>query len=302
MMSARGPIERCVAGKVLLITGVVLKTARLKSENYVQLEDPLAFIRELSKLGPRTDIFTLLGDVNNPVPRHSFYRENEKVAVLPITTYDDWFTMQLYNKPRNMLRKALKSGIEVRLEEFTDSLLEGVKAIYDESPVRQGKRNRHYKKDLDVLKVGHGTFLDRSQFITAYFAGEMIGFAKVTFCQEHAVFMNFLSKVSHRNKAVNNAILAKAVEICADRKMKCLVYGALGGGGTQGFDEFKIANGFECVDVPRYFVPLTRLGRMSLKAGLHRGLAQQMPKSFVRAAAKMRQRWNTLRFGAARPA
>ena len=302
MMSTRRPIELCVAGKAVLITGAVLKTARLKSENYVQLEDSLAFIQELRRSGPRTDIFTLLGDVNNPVPRYSFYHEHEKIAVLPITTYDEWFTIRLYNKPRNMLRKALKSGIEVRLEEFTDSLLEGVKAIYDESPVRQGKRNRHYKKDLDVLKVEHGTFLDRSQFIAAYFEGEMIGFAKVTFCQEHAVFMNFLSKVSHRNKAVNNAILAKAVEICAERKLKCLVYGALGGGGTQGLDEFKTANGFECVDVPRYFVPLTWLGRLSLKAGLHRGLAQQMPEWFVRAAAKIRQQWNTLRFGAARPA
>src|SRR5688572_4387675 len=261
MMSTRRPIERCVAGKAVLITGAVLKTARLKSENYVQLEDSSAFIQELSKSGPRTDIFTLLGDVNNPVPRYSFYHENEKIAVLPITTYDEWFTVRLHNKPRNMIRKALKSGIEFRLEEFTDSLLEGVKGIYDESPVRQGKRNRHYKKDLDVLKVEHGTFLDRSQFIAAYFEGEMIGFAKVTFCQEHAVFMNFLSKVSHRNKAVNNAILAKAVEICAERKLKCLVYGALGGGGTQGLDEFKTANGFERVDVPRYFVPLTWLGR-----------------------------------------
>ena len=301
-MSTRRPIELTVAGKVVLITGAVLKTARLKSENYVQLEDSLSFIQELSKSGPRSDIFTLLGDVNNPVPRYSFYRESEKIAVLPITTYDEWFTIRLYNKPRNMIRNALKSGIEVHLEEFTDSLLEGVKGIYDESPVRQGKRNRHYKKDLDVLKVEHGTFLDRSQFIAAYFEGEMIGFAKLTFCQEHAVFMNFLSKVSHRNKAVNNAILAKAVEICADRKLKFLVYGALGGGGTQGLDEFKTANGFECVEVPRYFVPLTWLGRVSLKAGLHRGLAQQMPKWFVRAAAKIRQQWNTLRFGAARPA
>ena len=302
MMITRGPIERCVAGKTLLITGAVLKTARLKSENYVQLEDSAAFIEELSKSGVRTDIFSLLGDVNDPVPTASFYHENEQVAALPITTYDEWFSMRLHNKPRNMIRKALKSGVEVRLEEFTDSLLEGVKGIYDESPVRQGKRNRHYKKDLGVLKVEHGTFLDRSQFIAAYFEGEMIGFAKLTFCQEHAVFMNFLSKVSHRNKAVNNAILAKAVEICAERKLKCLVYGALGGGGTQGLDEFKTANGFECVDVPRYFVPLTWLGKISLKAGLHRGLAQQMPKWFVRAAAKIRQQWNTLRFGAARPA
>ena len=301
-MSTRRPIERSVAGKTLLITGVVLKTARLKSEQYVQLEDPLAFVQELSRSGLRADILTLVGDLNHAGAKLSFYYEAQHVAVLPITTYDEWFTTRLYNKPRNALRKALKSGIEVRSEEFTESLLQGIKTIYDESPVRQGKRNRHYKKDLEVLKTEHATFLDRSQFIAAYSSGEMIGFAKVTFSQECGIFMNFLSKVSYRNKAVNNAILAKAVEVCADRKMKGLVYGVLGGGGTQGLDEFKTANGFECVEVPRYFVPLTWLGRLSLRAGLHRGLAQQMPEWLVRAAAKIRQQWNTLRFGAARPA
>jgi hypothetical protein len=300
-MSTR-PIERSVAGKAVLVAGVFLKTVRLKSEQYVQLEDPLAFIQELGQSGLRADIFTLVGELNRAGQKYSFYHEPQHVAVLPITTYDEWFTTRLYNKPRNALRKALKSGIEVRSEELTDSLLEGIKAIYDESPVRQGKRNRHYKKDLEVLEREHATFLDRSQFIAAYSAGEMIGFAKVTFSQEHGIFMNFLSKYSYRNKAVNNAILAKAVEICAERKMKGLVYGVLGGGGTQGLDEFKTANGFECVEVPRYFVPLTWLGRMSLRAGLHRGLAQQMPGWFVRAAAKIRQQWNTFRFGAARPA
>ena len=301
-MSTTRPIERSVAGKALLVTGVVLKTARLKSEQYVQLEDPLAFIQELRQSGFRADILTLVGDLNRSGPQYTFYHESQSVAILPITTYDEWFTTRLHNKPRNMLRKAVKSGVEVRLEEFNDSLLEGVKAIYDESPVRQGKRNRHYKKDLEVLKTEHATFLDRSQFIAAYCAGEMIGFAKLTFSQECGIFMNFLSKYSYRNKAVNNAILAKAVEICAERKMKGLVYGVLGGGGTQGLDEFKTANGFECVEVPRYFVPLTWLGRMSLKSGLHRGLAQQMPEWFLRAAAKVRQQWNTLRFGSARPA
>jgi len=301
-MTRKRSIDNCVAGKELQIIGSVVKTVRLRSELFVRVEDASCFVHEIRKADIPADIATFLQDISDPIPRYSFYHESEKLAVLPITTYDEWFSRQLHFKPRNKLRKALKSGMEVHLQEFSESLLHGIKAIYDESPVRQGKRNRHYQKDLELIKKEHGTFLDRSQFIAAYFAGEMIGFAKVTFCHEFGIFMNFLSKVSHRNKAVNNAILAKAVEICAERGLKGLVYGALGGGGTQGLDEFKIANGFECVELPRYFVPLTWLGRMSLKAGLHRGVAQQMPQSFLRAAAKVRLRWNELRFGAARPA
>ena len=87
----------------------------------------------------------------------------------------------------------------------------------------------------------------------------MIGFAKVTFSQGSGIIMNFLSKVSHRDKAVNNALVSKVVELCVAEKVNRLVYGVWGSGATPGLVEFKVANGFQCVDVPRYFVPLTTL-------------------------------------------
>jgi hypothetical protein len=194
------------------------------------------------------------------------------------------------------LRKALKSGIEVRLDEFSESLLHGIKAIYDESPVRQGRHNRHYKKGLETIRKEHATFLETSQFITVYFAGEMIGFAKVTFSGELGIIMNFLSKISHREKAPNNAILAKAVEICADRKSQSLVYGVWGSGGAGGLVEFKVANGFQCVEVPRCYVPFTLRGRLALRAGVHAGLVKRLPVGWIKAAASARKWWNALRF------
>jgi len=60
--------------------------------------------------------------------------------------------------------------------------------------------------------------------------------------------------------------------------------------------EFKVSNGFECVEIPRYFVPLTRWGGLALKAGVHRGLVQRVPKGWVELAAKVRTRWNHYRF------
>lgn len=278
------------------ITGTILKTTRLRSEYYIQLEDASTFVQELRKSRVRADLLTFLQDLNDPIPKYSFHHEAEKLAVLPITSYDEWFKRQLYNKPRNMIRKALKCGIEVRLEEFSESLLHGIKAIYDESPVRQGRRNRHYKKDLETIRKEHGTFLDSSQFIAVYFADEMIGFAKVTFSQGFGSFMNFLSKISHRDKAPNNAILAKAVEICAERKVRSLVYGVWGSGGAGGLVEFKVANGFQCVDVPRYYVPLTVLGTLALRVGVHRGIVKRVPTGYIEAAANVRKWWNALRF------
>lgn len=289
-------IEHSVAGRSVQITGRVLKTARLRSEYYIRLDDASSFVHQVRESGLRADILTFMQPVDDTVPKYSFHHEPEKIAVLPITTYDDWFGKQLYNKPRNTLRKALKSRVEIRLEEFSDDLLHGIKDIYDESPVRQGRRNRHYRKDLETIRKEHATFLDRSQFITAYFADEMIGFAKVTFSQGFANVMNFLSKLSHRDKAPNNALLAKAVEICAARKVKWLVYGVWGSGGAAGLVDFKTANGFQCVEVPRYYVPLSSLGRLALKAGVQGGIVSRIPSGCVEAAANVRKRWNSLRF------
>ena len=260
------------------------------------LEDPVAFVQHARQSRLRADIFTFVQGINDRSPKYAFRYELDQIAVLPITTYDEWYTKKLYNKPRNMLRKALKSGIELRLEEFSEPLVEGIKAIYDETPIRQGKRNYHYKEDLDTIRKGHSRFLDRSQFITAYYAGELIGFIKVTFSQECGFLVNVASKISHRDKAVSSALIAKAVEICADRKAKCVVYGVWGSGGTRGLVEFKVANGFECVDVPRYYVPLTWLGRIALKAGVHQSLVHRMPAWCIEAAAKVRKGWNTFRF------
>jgi len=60
--------------------------------------------------------------------------------------------------------------------------------------------------------------------------------------------------------------------------------------------EFKVANGFECVEVSRYFVPLTLLGRLAVKTGAHRGLVHSMPKWSLEFAVKVRKSWNGLRF------
>lgn len=295
-MRPKSPVECVVGGKNALITGRFPRILSLRSEFYVPLEDPEAFIQSARRSPINADVLTFVQDIHDRSPKYAFHHEAECMAVLSITTYDEWYKDKLYNKPRNMLRKAVKSGIEIRVEAFSEPLLQGIKAIYDETPVRQGRRNRHYGKDLDTLRMEHSTFLDRSQFITASYAGEIVGFAKLTISQECGIFMNFLSKVRHRDKAVNNAIVAKAVELCADRKLGYLVYGVWGSGGTRGLDEFKVANGFERVEVPRYFVPLSLLGRFALRTGIHRGLVHALPRWSIETAARLRKKWNALRF------
>ncbi|HMJ06306.1 MAG TPA: hypothetical protein VK474_08640, partial [Chthoniobacterales bacterium] len=72
------------------------------------MDDPRSFLQEAKRSGLRADIVTFVQDIQDPASKYPFRYELENLAVLPITTYDDWFTKQLTFKPRNKLRKALK--------------------------------------------------------------------------------------------------------------------------------------------------------------------------------------------------
>ena len=94
-----------------------------------------------------------------------------------------------------------------------------------------------------------------------------------------AGLMNILSKMQHKDKAPTNALLAQAVKSCADRGIAYLVYDNYAYGNKQhdGLSEFKERNGFQRVDVPRYYVPLTRFGELALRMGFHHRLADRIP-------------------------
>ena len=55
---------------------------------------------------------------------------------------------------------------------------------------------------------------------------------------------------------------------------------------------------FEQVLVPRYYIPLTRKGRIAVKLGLHHGVVGRIPKPVLNHLLKMRGLWYKWRFGA----
>lgn len=269
------------------IEGRLLKRARLKDEYYVPAGDPAGFLGAL-KAG-NVDIVTFVQELHDCTPAHRFAMQPDHLAVLRLSTYQHWFDKQIKFKPRNRLRKAWKSGIETRVLPFDDELLAGIMNIYNESPLRQGKRNYHYGKDFATVKREHATFLDRSEFIGAYLGSEMIGFAKVTHGPQYSIIMNIVAKVAHRDKAPMNALIAKSVELVAARGVALLNYGVWG---RRGLNEFKVVNAFECITVPRYFVALTLKGEVAIKLGLHRSLKQRLPEAWIVKAANLRGSWN----------
>ena len=64
--------------------------------------------------------------------------EVDNLAVLPISTFENWWTKQIGFKARNKAKQAEKKGVTVREAPFDESLVKGIWEIYNESPVRQG--------------------------------------------------------------------------------------------------------------------------------------------------------------------
>ena len=59
-------------------------------------------------------------------------------------------------------------------------LVQGIWEIYNECPVRQGRRFPHYGRNIDEVRRMSATFMETSTFIGAYFLEKLIGFMKLT--------------------------------------------------------------------------------------------------------------------------
>jgi hypothetical protein len=177
------------------------------------------------------------------------------------------------------VKRAEKRGVVVRTTGFDDDLVRGIKEIYDETPVRQGRPFWHYGKSLEVIRKENASYLERSEFIGAYCGSELIGFMKIVYVNELARMMQILAKARHYDKRPMNALIAKAVEICEKRNSSYLTYGnyTYGNKRRDPVVDFKRRNGFEAIHFPRYFIPLTLKGRLALRAKLHLGIRGVLP-------------------------
>jgi hypothetical protein len=217
------------------------------------------------------------------------------MAVLTVSTFEHWWTKQIRSEARNRARQAEKKGVTVREVPFDDIFVRGIWEVYNESPIRQGKRNVHYGKDIETVRREAATFPDRSIFIGAFLGEQLIGFVKLVTDHPptHANTMNIVAMVKHRDKATTNALIAQSVRSCAQRGIRYLAYQnfTYGQKRPDNLTNFKEVNGFERINLPRYYVPLTRLGSAALRLGLHRKLTDRVPESVAEKLRELRSEW-----------
>jgi hypothetical protein len=289
-----------VCGKEIRTRGRLIRIAFLDGEGYQFLEDPEAALGPFRNAGRRIDLFTFVQKLSDTSPKYGYPMEWDNMAALRVSSFDDWMKHQIDFKVRNKIRKAEKNGVVVREVPYDDAFVRGISAIYNEAPVRQGKRFWHYGKELEAVRIMNGTFLDRSIFIGAFFQDDLIGFVKLVSDEDRgqAGLMQIISMIQHRDKAPTNALIAQAVRSCAERGISYLWYANFSYGKKQrdSLADFKRHNGFQKVDLPRYYVPLTVAGRIALRLGLQHGITDRIPEPVASTYRRIRTFWYTRKF------
>jgi hypothetical protein len=284
-----------IAGTKIQIRGSLVRIARVDGEKFLFADDPESVIHSLRSGGPRVDLFTFLQKVSDRTPKYRYAMEWDNLAVLPITTFDDWWNKQLGFKARNKAKQAEKKGIVVREVPFGNELVRGIWEIYNETPIRQGRKFAHFGKDIDTVYREEATYLERSVFLGAYLGERLVGFVKLIwdYDDSQAGLLNIVSLIEQRDKAPTNALVAHSVRLCAERRTPFLAYSnfAYGKRTSDSLSDFKERNAFQRFDVPRYYVPLTAIGAAALKLGFHKKISEHIPEWMILRLREMRKTW-----------
>jgi hypothetical protein len=253
-----------------------LRIARDQREYERSIVPTAKLLRKLSERG--TDILTILErkwccKIQNP--QKSWAKAEDNIALLHLKSYEEWWN-NIGKKTRNMIRKAEKSGIRTSVAEPNEKLAGSIWKIYNETPIRQDRGFPHYGVSLQQVRESLRA-VQNCIYVGAELQDELIGFITLVHGENVTLISQILSMQKHRDKPINNALVAKAIEVCADQHLEWIMYGRIGN--HPSLDNFKHNNGFEKFTLTRYYVPLTSKGKLAMKLGLHRDVKDALPQS-----------------------
>lgn len=290
-----------LGGAESVTSGRFLKVIQVSEaqEDYFDIENPEEVISALRNMKPRPDIFSFWQRLPETQPKYSYYLEWDNVAAIPVKTFDEWLNKAVHSSVRTKLRKAKKMGVAVEVVEFGEDLVKGISEIFNETPIRQGRPFSHYGETHAEIRFEWSVDLNKSCFIGAYFENELIGFVKLTYTERYAEMSGTICKLKHRDKSPMSALIARAVQFCESKRIPYLTYGKFtyGKKGEDSLSDFKRYNGFQKVELPRYYVPLTWWGHVGLRLGLHHRVSDHLPPRLRRTLLDLRTKYCLKRAG-----
>jgi len=255
------------------------------------VQNPAAFVAELKASRLPADVLTFFQRPPDCTPKFTEHFEWDNYAAVDCSNFDGWWE-KLPQEARKNTRRSAKRGVTVKSVPFDDTLAQGIHKLCNESPTRQGKPFWHYGKDFETVKREHATFLDRSEFVGAFFENELIGFIKMVYVDQVAFILHILAFNSHYDKRPLNAMITEAVKICSQKGVKYFVYDkyVYGNKTDSSLVEFKRRNGFEQINFPRYYIPLTLKGKIFVALRLYRGAVGMIPGPLLNVLLKVREK------------
>src|SRR5579864_3864105 len=111
-------------GNEIRVQGSFCRIARLDADGYKYLDDPASALDALSKSGRRIDLFSFIQSPSEGTQsKYKYPMEWDNLAVLSISTFDEWWNKQLGFKARNKAKQAQKKGVIIREAQFDDDLV-----------------------------------------------------------------------------------------------------------------------------------------------------------------------------------
>ena len=159
--------------------------------------------------------------------RYSFPSINESVSLLRINSFDNWWRLQIRSEERNRIKRAERKGIVVRLAEIDENFISSSQKIYNETPIRQGRRYTGYGLSLKAVSEKFSN-LKQSDVFGAYYRDELVGLLWMVYGNSVVRIRSFVSLVQHRDKSPNNALMAEGVRRSFEKGFRFIVYEKMG--------------------------------------------------------------------------
>lgn len=277
-----------IDGRTVIATGKFFKVASIRDADVVEgelVKNPDTFAATLKKSRLNADVLTFFQRPPEISPRFDLFFDWDNYAAVTISTFQHWWE-SVPQETRKNVRRAAKRGVVTKPVPFDNGLARGIHHLCNEAPVRQGRPFWHFGKDFETVRREHATYLERSDFIGAFFQGELIGFIKMTRVDSVAFILHILASNAHFDKRPINALIARAVEVCVEKKIRYFVYDKYiyGNKKDSSLLELKRRNGFEQIQFPRYYVPLTSRGKLFISLKLYRGISGILPEPVLKMA------------------
>ena len=92
--------------RALKVRGRLIRIGWIDGDGYKFLDDPEAVLAELRKSDTRIDLFTFMQRLPDTALKYAYPVEWDNMAVLPVSTFEHWWTKQIGFKARNKAKQA----------------------------------------------------------------------------------------------------------------------------------------------------------------------------------------------------